>query len=277
MEMQGLRIFDPLSADAQLERAIIYSRSGFGKSRLWASLTPRFGEILLYAADHSSEFMASTTVAKKKRVRILKPTTGDPTKCFQEFCIRDWRPIFPDVKTIVVDTYTQVIQDSLQYSAATGAVTAEKHFVVGDPKAGGQVIPNRGDYRAIASLSRGFLRSLFLHQAHYNIILVCHEDSKAFEGINIGGPAHAGWEMSEELPGHFSTVIRLVKEPLLVPGRDVPEMKVIAVTESDGKYIAKLRESDEKNGNPMKRVVLDEDPTNFWVRYDELFAPKVEV
>jgi len=273
MEKNGLLIFNGAQVGRNVkEKMIIYSRAGFGKTRLALSLTPRFGESLYYAADNGSEDLPSISEAKRSRIQILKPTGKDPILAFQQFAITDWRERFPKVGTIVVDTYTKVILDALQYSANTGAVTSEPHYRVGDPSNGGQIIPNRGDFRAIAHQSRGFLNNLFLHQAHYHIILVMHEDSKLLDGTNaVGGPAHAGWEMMEELPAMVGSVVRLVRETILVPGADVPEMRVVAVTDSEGKYSSKLRESDEENGNPMPRVVLDKNPVNFWKTFDKNF------
>jgi hypothetical protein len=271
----ALEVFDPTNETNQKERIIVYGRAGIGKTRFVLSLTPRFGDILYYAADESSEFLQSLSSVKRARIHVLKPRGDDPIRNFQQFCIQDWRKDFPTVGTLVVDTYTKIAQDAIAYSANTGAVTAEKHFKVGDPTAGGQVIPNRGDYMGVESISRGFLDRLLRDQAHYNIILVCHEDIKIVEGagVSLGGPSHPGRKMTEDLPAMFSTVIRLIREPILTPGATTPENKVIAVTSHTGQYIAKLRENDEASGNPIPRVVLDTNPVNFWIKYDALFAP----
>lgn len=273
----ALKLFDALNEENQRERIIIYGRAGVGKTRLALSLTPRYGDILYFAADEGSEFLHSIASAKRSRIHVLKPYGDDPIVNFQEFTVRDWRKEFPTVSTLVIDTYTKVAQDAIQYCANTGSVTAEKHFKIGDPAKGGQVIPNRGDYQGVESLSRGYLDKLFQHQAHYHIIAVCHEDMKVVEGSNVahGGPSHPGRKMTEDLPAKFSTVIRLTREPVSVPGKNIPEIKVVAITAHTGAYIAKLRESNEVTGNPMPHTVLDPNPVNFWIRYDnELLKPQ---
>jgi hypothetical protein len=262
----------PGDSFAQKERIIIYGRAGIGKTRLALSLPESYGKIVYYAADTNSEFLTSISPSKRDRIIVVKPEGDDPSALFMQFCMTDWTKIDPEVGTIVVDTYTKVALDAIRHSANTGSVTSEKHFVVGDPAKGGQTIPNRGDYLAIESLSRGFLDMLFAKQGDKHILFLCHEDIKIVEGVHaVGGPAHPGRAMTEYLPAQFNSVIRLIREQTLVPGADSPEDVVIAITENDGKFIAKVRTADEKAVNPLARVILNRDPVNFWNKYDELF------
>lgn len=257
------------------ERIIIYGRAGIGKTRFALSLTPRFGRILYYAADSNTEFLASLSKAKRERVVRIKPDGINPIAEFNEFTMRDWRKHYPDAGTLVVDTFTKVALDCIRWTANTRAVDREKHYVIGDPENGGQVIPNRGDYQGSESISRGFMDMLFDKQRDYHIIFVCHEDVKIVEGTPAtGGPAHPGRAMTEYMPGQFSTVLRLVRETFLVPGDSVPTDVVVAVGEHDGKFTAKLRTADEVNANPLGRVPLDRDPSSYWVKYDSVYAPK---
>lgn len=271
----SLKIFNPLDAESKRERIIIYGAPGVGKTRFALSVTPRFGELLYYAADDNSHFLDSVADAKKKRVHVLRPAGDDPLQNFQEFAMHDWKKDFPKVETIIVDTYTAVAQKCIQASANMGCVTAEKHFVVGDPKNGGQVIPNRGDYMGMESLSRGFLDALFFYQERMNIIFICHEDVKNVEGMPAtGGPSHPGRKMVVELPARFSTVIRLIKEPYLKPGADTAENMVVAITDHDGRFIAKARTHNEGEPSPLGRVMLNRNSENFWVMYDKIYAPE---
>lgn len=264
-----LRILKPADiAAAQKERIIVYGRAGIGKTRLALSLPESWGKVAYYAADTNSEFLTSIGKAKRDRILVVKPEGDDPTQLFMQFAMTDWKKIDPAIGTVVVDTYTKVALDAIRHSANTGAVTAEKHFVVGDPNNGGQVLPNRGDYMAIDSLSRGFLDMIFTKQRDMHIIFLCHEDVKIVENVHaVGGPAHPGRAMTEYLPAQFNTVIRLIREQTLVPGADAPEDVVIAITENDGKFIAKVRTANETGVNPLARVFLDRDPSSYWVKY----------
>jgi len=268
----SLRIIKPENLEgSQRERIILYGRAGIGKTRAALSLTKRFGKIAYYAADDNSEFLTSIDYKKRDRCVIIKPEGTDPVYNFMEFAMKDWSKVDPQIETLVVDTYTQVANECIRYSANTGSVTSEKHYVVGDPKNGGQTIPNRGDYMAIEAISRGFLDMLFDKQKDKHIIFVCHEDVKLVENIHaVGGPAHPGRTMTEVLPASFNTVIRLVRETILPPGKTVPIDVVVAITENDGKFIAKLRTAKEDGPNPLSKFILDRTAENLWVKYDEL-------
>lgn len=255
------------------ERIIIYGRAGIGKTRLGLSLTPRFGKIAYYAADSNSEHLTSISPEKHARIVLAVPQGTNPIHNFTRFCNTDWKTIDPEIGTLVVDTYTKVAMDAIRHSANSGSVTSEKHYVVGDPNDGGQVIPNRGDYLAIENLSKGFLEMLFTFQRDMHIIFLCHEDIKLVEGVHaVGGPAHPGRSMTEYLPAQFSTVIRLIREQVLLPKQNIPTDVVVAITDNDGKFIAKVRTQDEKNPNPLGRVTLDRDPVTYWQKYDEIFS-----
>jgi hypothetical protein len=273
-----LHILKPADvAAAQKERIIIYGRAGIGKTRLALSLPPRYGKIVYFAADQNSEFLTSIDASKRARIIVVKPEGNDPSALFMRFAMTDWKKIDPEVGTLVIDTYTVVALNAIRYSANSGAMTAEKHYVVGDPANGGQTIPNRGDYLAIESLSRGFLDMLFARQKDMHIIMCCHEDIKLVEGIHaVGGPAHPGRAMAEYLPGQFNTVVRLIRDQVLIPGASAPEDVVIAITENDGKFVAKVRTSNEGVANPLARVVLERNPTSYWTKYDAVFAPVEE-
>lgn len=255
------------------ERIIIYARAGIGKTRFGLSLTPRFGKIAYYAADKNSWLLQSISAEKRKRVVVVKPEGDDPTALFMQFCMTDWSAVDSEIKTLVVDTYTKVAMDAIAWTANTNAVDREKHYIIGEPGEGGIAIPNRGDYQAIDGLSKGFLDMLFDKQSDKHIIFLCHEEVKTTEGVHsVGGPQHPGRQMIDYLPAQFSTVIRLVREEVLVPGADNVEPVVVAITDNDGRFVAKLRTEDEDAPNPMGRVVLDRDPVNFWKQYDKNFV-----
>jgi hypothetical protein len=267
----GLRILKLADFLAELkERIIIYGRAGIGKTRLALSLPyEKYGKIAYYASDTNSEFLSSIDPSKRDRIIVVKPEGDDPISNFMKFCMQDWSAIDPEIKTLVVDTYTKVALDIISYAANSGTMDREKHFIIGDPAEGGQAIPNRGDYQGIESVSRGNLNMIFAKQRTMHIIFLMHEDVKIIENVHaIGGPAHPGRAMTEYIPAQFSTVIRLIRDKMLTPGADAPEDVVIAITENDGKFIAKIRTSNERSNNVLARVALDRDPSSYWVQYD---------
>lgn len=271
-----LRVYNPRDLLSRYERIVIYGGPGIGKSRLGLSLTPRFGEIVYYAADDSSKFLSSISMDKWDRIHVIEQDENDdPLVNFSEFCQHDWKSEFPNAGTVIVDTYTQVLMNAIQYSAKTGAVTNEPHYKIGDPTKGGHVLPNRGDYNGVQGLSRSYIDDIFKFQNQMHIIFIMHEDVKQVEGVDVtGGPSHPGRQMLSELPARFNTVIRLIRDSELQPGADAPENVVVAVTDHDGKFIAKCRTTDETQPNPLGRVVLDRNPINFWQKYDALYLAK---
>ena len=256
-------------AEIAKERILVYARAGTGKSRFVLSVPESWGRIAYYAADKNSWLLQSISAKKRERVHVVRPEGKDPMSLFMQFCMLDWDEIDPEIGTIVVDTYSKVAWDCIAYSANTLSMDREKHYVIGDLGQGGIAIPNRGDYQGLDGLSKSFLDTLFSLQANKHIIFVCHEESKQLaEGAPfVGGPQHPGRQMIDYLPAQFSTVVRLVRDEVLVPGADDVTSVVVAITENDGKFVAKLRTDDEEQPNPMARKVLDRNPSPWWDDY----------
>jgi hypothetical protein len=82
--------------------------------------------------------------------------------------------------------------------------------------------------------------------------------------------------MLDYLPSQFPTVIRLIRDEIIPPGGDDVQPVVIAVTENDGKFVAKLRTDDEKAPNPIARCVLERDPSPWWDQYLAVTGAKPE-
>jgi hypothetical protein len=257
------------------ERILIYGRAGVGKTRFALSIPEDWGRIAYYAADKNSWLLSSISKAKRDRVEVIRPEGPDPSAQFQQFCMMDLDEVGPDIGVIVVDTYSKVALDSVSFIANTLSVDREKHYIVGELGKGGISIPNRGDYQGVDGLSKNYLDLLFDAHPDKHIIFVMHEESKQVGGPNghvVGGPQHPGWTMIDYLPAQFSTIVRLVRDEILVPGADDISPVVVAITEYDGKFPAKLRTDDEEAPNPLARLVLDRNPSPWWVKYVEYNA-----
>lgn len=251
------------------ERIMIYGRAGVGKTRFGLSVPESWGRIAYFSADKNSWLLRSISKAKRDRVVVIRPHGDDPTALFMQFCMMDWNEVDPAIGTVVVDTYSKVALDSISYTANSLTLDREKHYVVGEIGKGGIAIPNRGDYQGVDGLSKNFLDMIFDKQSDKHIIFICHEESKQVEGMPaVGGPQHPGRQMLDYLPAQFSTVIRLVRDEILVPGADDITPVVIAITEYDGKFVAKLRTDDEVAPNPLAKRVLGRNPAHWWLEYE---------
>lgn len=258
------------------ERIMIYGRAGVGKTRFGLSVPESWGKIAYYAADKNAWLLRSISKAKRGRVHVIRPRGDDPTALFMQFCMMDWDEVDPEIGTIMVDTYTKVALDSISFTANSLTLDREKHYVVGDIGKGGIAIPNRGDYQGIDGLSKNYLDMLFDKQLDRHIVFICHEESRQIEGMPpVGGPQHPGRQMIDYLPAQFSTVIRLVRDEVVLPGNEDTTPVVVAITENDGKYVAKLRTDDEEAPNPLARRVLERNPNHWWLEYEEYVNSQV--
>jgi hypothetical protein len=252
------------------ERIMIYGRAGVGKTRFGLSVPESWGRIAYFAADKNAWLLRSISKTKRERIVVTRAHGEDPTALFMQFAMMDWDEVDPKIGTIVVDTYSKVALDSISFTANSLTLDREKHYVVGEVGKGGIAIPNRGDYQGVDGLSKNFLDMIFDKQADKHIIFICHEESKQVEGMPaVGGPQHPGRQMIDYLPAQFSTVIRLVRDEILVPGADDVTPVVIAITENDGKYVAKLRTDDEEAPNPLAKRTLERNPASWWVEYEQ--------
>lgn len=261
------------------ERVLIYARAGTGKSRFGLSVPASWGKIGYYAADKNSWLLRSISKAKRDRVVVVNPEGDDPTALFMQFAMLDWSEIDPEVGVIVVDTYTKVAMDSVSFSANTLAVDREKHYIIGELGKGGVAIPNRGDYQGVDALSKDYLDALFSHQQDKHIIFIMHEESKQVGGKDgpiIGGPQHPGWTMIDYLPSQFSTVVRLIREEEVSSNGMEMTPVVVAITEYDGKFPAKLRTDDEEAPNPLARVRLQRNPAHWWESFEAYCQGRLE-
>jgi hypothetical protein len=253
--------------ESSCERILGYARAGFGKTRWGLSVPKEWGKIIYYAADKNAWQLRSISAEKRERIIVVRPSGPDPTAQFMQFCMTDWKAEYPDAGVIVVDTFTKVALDSISFTANSLTLDREKHYVVGEIGKGGIAIPNRGDYQGVDGLSKNYLDMLFDTQRDMHIIFLCHEESKEMvkDGPVVGGPQHPGRQMIDYLPAQFHTVVRLVREQILLPGADDVQSVVVAVTETDGHFVAKLRTDDENAPNPMAHRVLQRDPSHWWI------------
>ena len=252
------------------ERILIYGRAGVGKTRFALSYPESWGKAAYYAADKNSWLLPSISPKKRSRVKVVNPEGPDPSALFQQFCMLDMAELDPEIGVIVVDTYTKVALDALSFTANSMSITREQHYTIGEIGEGGVAIPTRSDFQGVDALSKQYLDDLFSLHKDKHIIFLMHEESKMVGGANgtqVGGPQHPGWTMIDYLPSQFSTVIRLIRDDVLVPGAADLSPVVVAITEYDGKFPAKLRTNDEEAPNPLARRVLDRNPNGWWDDY----------
>jgi hypothetical protein len=249
------------------ERVLIYARAGTGKTRFGLSYPQSWGRGAYFAADKNAWMLKSISRKKRDRITVVNPKGPDPTAQFMQFCMMD----FSDYGVIIVDTFSKVSMDSVSYTANSLSIDREQHYIIGELGKGGIAIPTRSDFQGVDGLSKSYLDELFDQHQDKHIIFIMHEESKQIGGKNgpiVGGPMHPGWTMIDYLPAQFSTVIRLIRDEVLIEGEADITPVVVAITEYDGKYPAKLRTDDEEAPNPLARRVLKRDPSHWWDEFE---------
>jgi hypothetical protein len=253
---------------------LVYAEAGSGKTRLVSSLTERFGNIVYFALDEGSEGLDSVLEKYRGRIHVERPTWENPILDAAEIASRDWKQKYPEARTLVLDTFSNLTWKLLAYVSNMG-MFSKNHVEIAAGTLLKQALPDRGDYGGTHSIIRNFVTQILNQQRDLNIIFVCHADlpDRDDSGNQIpGGPATVGKAMTAWLPARFKTVIRIDKEVknTVVGGAVQQTTTLVAKTAPHGSWIARINEASEK-GNPIPAVPLAVDPINFWKEYDRHF------
>jgi len=261
------------------ELALIYGACGRGKSRLATCLPERFGEIVYFALDEGSEDLDSVLSKYRDRIHVIKPNFTDPIVDAGMIASTNWKEKFPNAKTLVLDTFSNLTDRLLSYVTEKGLFQS-KHNSIGIPGTNTYVaLSDKGDIGGVHGIIKNFRTQIFAQQPDMNLIFICHEKLDESDAAGtIGGPAVVGKALTSWLPARFKTVIRLdvETEHVVEKGAVVQKFKHIARTTAHGCWIARINENSE-SGNPMPKVALNVDARNFWDLYDLNFLPKEEV
>ena len=274
------------------ERIAGYSPPKAGKTRLYCSAMrgcpERFGERAIYiAADDGSESLGPVLMEDRERLIVIKPRPEldgpaiigknyDPLIEATTCATTNWREKYPDVGTIIWDTFTKTAQELLTSTAlqerapadsSDGRVTFGKK---GTPSY--NVSPSRSDYGATHNMVIHLLRHLFGQPLA--VIVLFHQDWKepknAAEGTGIiGGPATVGKAQVEQISAMFQAVIRQEVRRKRDKDKGMVE-EYVARTQPHGFWIAGVRAP----GPPMPSVGLEQDPVNFWHAYNDALSGK---
>ena len=264
---------DEVAARPTLERICLYGRAKSGKTRTAMALPkgPKWGKKAYIAVDENSEYLK--TVLDKSDVVLFKPGppeghTGpfDPLEDFVKLMRMDYKAEDPEIGTLVIDTMSQVVQDLLRAYAENDTVQKNhvKVGIKGTPSYHAQ--PDKSDFGA-AQRSHDFLvQHAFKQPLH--IIAIYHEDWVEAKSGGLdeltGGPATVGIAAIREVPKMYDTVLRMVQ----IAGRFGIQ------TERQGAWPAEIRHAkvNARLGNNGLYALRD-DPTHFWVDYDQFVTP----
>jgi len=265
----GVKPVDQSVVSEPLERILGYSVGGGGKTRLFTSLTERFGESIYIPFDEGAESLDSVLPEFRSRLHVYRPDNINPFEDAEDVIHTNWKLKHPDAKTIILDTFSTWTYNMLQYIATQGMFSS-KRVRIGEGTKLEAALPDVGEYGATQSQIRLFLTKLFTVQRDMNIIVICHSDPPE-PGRGKGGPSTVGKKMTEFLPSRFKTVIHIDTEVSrqITGGQVIENARRVAYCAPHGDWIARINEASA-TGNPMTAVPLQVNPHHFWVTYDKL-------
>lgn len=278
---QLLRRVEPSQSPREL--ILGYGPPGSGKTRLFTSLTERFGKIAYLALDEGSDNLDSVFPHYRERIDVFKPAFENPVIDAAAIALTNWKSADTPkwcteqewggpYDTLELDTFSNLTRVWLWFVTQEG-LFQEKRKMIGAPGEEGSVaLPDKGHYGGVHGIIRNFTTTLFRNNPETNIIFICHEalDRDDDSGrLLMGGPDTVGKAMLKEFPSNFKTIIRVISTPgKVVGGKTIAENRFVAKMSQHGVYVARRNEANLK-GNPLKELTLDVDPINFWKRYDE--------
>jgi len=231
------------------ERAIYVAADPDAKDLMFSGMLPQDAERMIAVEPLPPEDIDGPP-------RIGKKPGGNysPLKEAQTIATYNWQAEYPDIKTIIIDTMTEIseqlmIQVALLEEAPADAKDGRVTFGTrGGPDY--HVSPSRSDYGVAQSLTMRVIRNL-LNQP-MNVICLFHETYA--ENKNIGGPAAVGNALVDVIPGKFQHTLHFTNKK-----------SVYTVHNSThGVFLAGGRSPSSK---PMPDIILDEDPVNFWAAF----------
>jgi hypothetical protein len=303
---QQARLFDLADgASPQVARinAILYGNSGVGKTSLATALrwdTERWGsaddyrEDAKYAAyvawDAGSESLLSVRPEDRRHLAVITPRPGkdgrmNPYKAGMEIADADWKALLPDVKTLIWDGGTRFAEQILRGVANTGATVSPRKKADGEYDRLFLGTQGDSDFMALPIIpDYGMAQhavmqwSEMLRRQPLNVICICTSDYYKPDGAapedTVGGPGLVGVKIIPKFMKDWDNVFRISIEPETVniaPAGQAPKWERRSSrtlwTEKNGVWEAKIRKPPSAN-NPLARVVLTPNPTEFWELFD---------
>jgi hypothetical protein len=252
------------------------------------------------AWDAGSETLLSIRPEDRKHLTVVTPRyqTGpkgerllNPYKAAHEIATADWASIVPGAKTLIWDGGTRLAEQILRAVANTGATISPSKKERGEETRLG--LGDRGDpdYMALPIIpDYGMAQHAimqwgeFLRQQPLNVLVICVSDyykpeGGSLDGDTVGGPCLVGTKIIPRFMKDFDNIFRISieAETVMVEQKDAngkaapPKfervVKRVLWTERNGIWESKVRRPPSKI-NPIARVELTPDPTEFWRLFD---------
>lgn len=262
-----------------LERICLMGPPGGGKTKLAGDLpfgTPKWGERGIYiASDSGSAGLDSVSFASRERLIpvYLKPSEVNgklviDTNAFMcEALSNNWKAQYPDVGTIIVDTFTEPAKTILGDIADSGVTGGHVTVGAGVSRTNN---PSPSDYGLAQQQVTRWLK--FAFGQPLNLVAIFHGDfvepEQGESGTIFGGPATVGKALVRYIAGKFHNVFLVeCKNQSVRVGNEVKvQTKYMVHTEQKGIWHAKIRLGGP---NPMPSFDITNNTKGFWEAYDK--------
>lgn len=286
-----MRVVDPSTSP---EFIGVYSpTAGCGKTQLVTALPwgPKWGQKAIYVPiDPRSEGLRSVLPENREHLIVVKPEPKtaivqagaaqlgasspklvmDLNEELVEIFSHDWRAEYPDVGTIICDTFTVGAENILMAVASQSAYSNNPiTYGKGIAKI---TIPSMGDYGATQAIVKRWLQ--FLEAQPLNVIVVFHGDwvepESGVGGVISGGPTTVGKAGIRDMARKFDNLFFVNVQDQAVPAAPGQPPKrstrYTVHTTKTGIWEAKLRIGSSTNPMPMTDITGD--PKKFWTAFD---------
>lgn len=265
------------------QRVCIYGDPATGKTPLVMQLpwgSEYYGEAIYWAADDGSETLRSCPPELRKYLHVVKGSKGpdgkyDPKRESWEIIMTDWRKKWPGVKTIIVDTMTEVGQEILANIANSNAFS-DRHITIGDP--GGAYthnIPMPGDYGASQDEVGFMLKELLKSDLHVFVLFHTAIDESNNGTVIAGGPATVGKATIRKVAKPFDAKLRVEKKQVFNADTKQAAQCIVVHSEASGIWIGGVRDNKETNPIPEVAIPMGKKLALYWPLYHKHFYPEV--
>lgn len=235
----------------------------WGRRAIYVPIDPRAEGLKSVLPENRSHLIIAKPEPKRVGTELVMDLNGELVEIFS----KDWKSVYSDVGTIIVDTFTVGAESVL------GAVAKQASFssnpITFGTGAAKITLPTMGDYGATQAIVKRWLQ--FLETQPLNVICVFHGDwvepESGIGGVISGGPTTVGKAGIRDMARKFDNLFFLNVREEVTPGNPPKRsMKYHVHTTKTGIWEAKLRVGGP---NTMPTTDITDNPRAFWEAFDK--------
>lgn len=252
---------DPKDGKTRLGTSLPYGQYSWGKKAVYVAVDPGASDLERSSIleEYRDNLVIASFESDTKDGKLVRPNVLEEAV---EAATKDWRSVDSDIGTIIWDTMTTTSQDLLMAIAPMGLYG--NNISLGIKGTASYIAqPQMGDFGAA---QRSTMRIIdFLFAQPLNVVVLFHAIlTDPADGEVVGGPATVGKAAIRPIAGLFDNLFHLGWDKTRVGTVTPPKYNKQRVvwTEAHGVWMAGMR--SKHKSNPCPKVVLEENPVNFW-------------